>query len=84
MQGELYKLFDHLSLYQSPQLQKHYCIIVITVPPQCIEEINPDGIMKAKENVLQSEESLAVTDGFEVGSGKDGGRRLCKTSHECS
>ena len=76
LQGELYKVFDDVvdrgkgnaqegdmgRLYiNHPQLQKS-----IIIPPQPTEEINSDAIMEAIENMLQSEEGLAVTDGFEV------------------
>ena len=53
---------DLTGLYDNyPQLNKP-----IIVPPRPLDEMNPELIMEAMENVLQSEENLKVTEGFEV------------------
>ena len=76
LRGELADMFDDLlqrgfedfeegdvgRIYVNhPALQKP-----VVVPPRPLNEMNHDVIMEAVENVLQSEENLDVTDGFDV------------------
>ena len=41
----------------------------IIVPPQPLEKLNPEAVMDAVQNVLQSKENLNVAEGFEVNLG---------------
>ena len=47
-----------------PQLQKQ-----VIIPPRPLEDMNPEMIMEALENVLQNEENLNVAEGFEIQCG---------------